>query len=263
MDDVFGQTQHDELEIPDAFDIHAVPETQPPSSQTLETSEPPVTFAPSPSDIVVPDRGIDPTRPMVALTFDDGPSEHTARIMQLLDEHGGRATFFVIRSRVLHQPSTVIAAHEAGHEVLGHSSTHRNFTNLSREELRREILDPHTAIEDLIGPIPRIFRPPYGLLNSTVRSVASDNGFAVVNWSLDTRDWQSRNAETVHAMVMDNIRDRDIVLAHDIHASTAEAMITVIPELIERGYQLVTLSELMHYAERTLTPGGLYTHGRS
>jgi peptidoglycan/xylan/chitin deacetylase (PgdA/CDA1 family) len=226
-------------------------------------------FPASPAEIIVPGgmpmpfgTGIDPSRPMIALTFDDGPSIHTERILDLLDEYGGHATFFVIGQRVESGRAVIIRAHESGHEVLGHSQTHRNMNNLSMRELRREIVEPHEAIEAVIGSIPQIFRPPFGALNSRVRSVAAENDFMIFNWSLDTRDWRSRCPETIHEVIFNNVRDRDIILAHDIHGTTAAAMETVIPELVAQGYQLVTLSELMQHSEQVLEAGALYTHGR-
>jgi peptidoglycan/xylan/chitin deacetylase (PgdA/CDA1 family) len=200
---------------------------------------------------------------MVALTFDDGPSIHTPMILDQRREHGGRATFFVIETRITRYPNTILRAHEAGHEILGHTPTHRNLSNLSESEIRNEILNPHAALQELLGqPTAAIFRPPFGALNTRVRQVAESEGFAIFNWSLDTHDWRSRNAATVHDVVMNRVRDRDIILAHDIHGSTAEAMLTVIPELVSRGYQLVTLSELMYFSTQTVTAGGLFTHGR-
>ncbi|MCL2754701.1 MAG: polysaccharide deacetylase family protein [Oscillospiraceae bacterium] len=223
---------------------------------------------PSPGQIIggnVNNRRIDPSRPMLALTFDDGPSAHTSKILDLLDTYGGKATFFVIASRVERNASTIRRMADEGHEVLGHTVSHRSLTSssLSERDIRREILEAHGAIEAIIGtPIAPMFRPPYGNVNQRLRDVSRDLGFAIVNWDIDTQDWRSRNAEAIHGVVEKNVRNRSIILAHDIHAPTAESMETVIPMLVEMGYQLVTLSELMHFSNKELTAGNLYTHGR-
>jgi peptidoglycan/xylan/chitin deacetylase (PgdA/CDA1 family) len=247
-------------------DTEAVGDSAVRAADTPESPTVSAPLPPSPSEIIAPPASgqrIDPLRPMVALTFDDGPSIHTETILDLLERYGGRATFFVIETRITRHRDTILRAHESGHEILGHSISHRNLSNLSESEIRREILTPHTAIEELLGqPVAPIFRPPFGAHSPRVRTVAGREGFAIFNWSLDTHDWRSRCAAAVHEAVMNRVRDRDIILAHDIHASTAEAMLTVIPELVARGYQLVTLSELMHHSPQTVEAGVIFTHGR-
>ena len=253
----------------------AVPETTTAPLRVMSSSNPstrresamfataPATMQPSPSELIGGRRVIEATRPMVALTFDDGPSSHTAKILDLLDEYGGRATFFVIAPLVERHPELIARMASSGHEILGHTVTHRSLTSLSRSEVRKEIVDAHAVIETALGTsVPQIFRPPFGNVNSTVREVAGEVGFSIVNWDLDTRDWSSRNAITIHGVVEGNVRDRSIVLAHDIHAPTAESMELVIPMLVDMGFQLVTVSELMHYSGKEMSAGGLYTHGR-
>ncbi|MCL1831991.1 MAG: polysaccharide deacetylase family protein [Oscillospiraceae bacterium] len=269
IDDVLGVDVDENTPTqPPLTTATSAPSTENPSPEETK----PAPF--EPSEIIVaspvprtPDNLIDPTRPMVALTFDDGPSVHTEKIMKLLDENNGRGTFFVIAGadgNRLPANSTIIRTlHEGGHDVFGHSLNHKNYTGLSAEQLRREIVEPHDAIEDIIGaPVSRIFRPPFGMQNDTVRQVAFNEKFAIVNWSVDTRDWSSRNADAVYNAVMKSVRDRDVILSHDIHASTAEAMIRVIPELVAQGYQLVTLSELYQHSPQTLEPGKVYFNAR-
>ena len=206
---------------------------------------------------------IDPERPMVALTFDDGPSQHTERILDLLEWHGGRATFFVIGNLVENRPDTVRRAFNMGCEIFGHSWDHRNLTNLTPEEMEAQILAAHNSIEPITGapPLP-LFRSPYGAVNETLRNVSADIGFAIVSWSLDPRDWQIRNADAVHAAIMNNVRDRAIILSHDLYGSTADAMERVIPELIAQGYQLVTVSELLYHSGIEFEPGKTYSNGK-
>ncbi|MCL1881274.1 MAG: polysaccharide deacetylase family protein [Oscillospiraceae bacterium] len=232
-----------------------------------EPPEPATTFAESPGEIITPGmpeplgRGIDATRPMIALTFDDGPSVYTGRIAELLEEHGGRGTFFVLGNRVANNRGLIENLYGNGHEFLGHSWRHSNMIELSNENIRREILDTHAAIENVIGTVPRIFRPPFGKFNQRVQDIAAENGFAIVGWEIDTFDWRSRCSDKTYSVIMSEVSDRTIILMHDIHTATAQAMETVIPRLVEKGYQLVTVSELMHYTGRTLQAGGFYSRG--
>jgi len=205
---------------------------------------------------------VDPSLPMVALTFDDGPSKHTAQILDLLEKHNARATFFVIGNLVESRRDTVERAYQLGCEVVGHSWDHRSLTKLSAEEIKTQILNAHAAVEAVTGSAPRMYRPPYGAVNDTVKNVSGEIGFALINWSVDPRDWESRNANAVYAAIMKNVKDRAIILSHDLYGSTADAMERVIPELIAAGYQIVTVSELFHYSGITPQAGTVYNRGQ-
>ena len=195
-------------------------------------------------------------RPMIALTFDDGPSQYTEYILDVLQRHGARATFCVLGNRVENWADTIRRMDYLGSEVIGHSWNHRNFTNLREDEIKRQILDTSAIIEEILGfPPPPIFRAPYGALNSRVRRVARELGYSFLNWSLDTRDWHYRDAQHLYDFIMERAKDGSIILMHDIRRPTADAMIYVIPALIERGFQLVTATELIEYFEGGLEPG--------
>jgi len=214
------------------------------------------------SQIILPNLELDSTRPMIALTFDDGPSSrHTGRILDLLEQYGGRATFFVLGNLVNDNSDIVARAHQNGNEILGHSWNHRNLTNLSNEEIRRQILDTNAVIESVTGIQGNMFRAPFGAVNANVRSIAQELGFAIVNWSIDPRDWDHRDANRTYSSIINNARSGSIVVLHDIHGSTADAMERVIPELVSRGYQLVTVSELLAYSDRVVAAGGVINNG--
>ena len=206
----------------------------------------------------VPVRTVDPSQPMIALTFDDGPDLPTIQILDTLEKYGGSATFFVVGERVDEWSEVLERMHRNGFEAVGHSWNHPNMTTLSAQEVARHIIEPHNAIEAVIGPIPKIFRPPFGAQNANVRRVAEELGFAVVNWSVDPLDWYVLDAETIAHRVLRDARDGDIVLMHDLLEVTATAMQCIVPELTARGYQLVTVSELFRYRGVALQPGGLY-----
>jgi len=203
-------------------------------------------------------------RPMVALTFDDGPAAHTEHIVNLLEYHNARATFFVIGRRINSRRDIVIRAHELGNEIANHLFHHQIMTVMTEAEILQDVRAGSAAISAVIGYSPPIIRPPGGAINDRVNSIVGSAGYALIMWSYDTHDWRDRNATTVYRRIMDNVQDGDIILLHDTHRTTAVAMERVIPGLIERGFQLVTVSELLTYAhgEGSPEPGRVYFHGR-
>ena len=198
-------------------------------------------------------------RKLVALTFDDGPSNLTNRLLDILDEHGGHITLCVLGYRVVRWPEVILRAAEAGHDVIGHSWNHRDFTGLDENAIIMQILDTSAAIEAVTGfPPPPIFRAPYGALNTRVRRVARELGYSILNWSMDTLDWRDRDADIIHRTIMDGVKHGSIVLLHEVHATTIEAMERVIPELIEQGFTLVPITELLKYLYGEIEPGVEY-----
>jgi len=197
----------------------------------------------------------------IALTFDDGPSRYTPYILDILEEHGARATFFVLGRNVERNADTVRRAVALGSEVAGHSWNHpSNWGYMNEDTIRQQIQDTSNTLEYVLGqPSPLIFRPPFGIVNSRVRTVARERGYVLVNWSVDTKDWRDRDACIVYERVMYHAADGAIVLMHDIRETTMEAMERIVPSLIERGFELVTVSELLDYFwGDELDAGGLY-----
>jgi peptidoglycan/xylan/chitin deacetylase (PgdA/CDA1 family) len=198
-------------------------------------------------------------KPMVALTFDDGPSDYTNIILDVLELHGGRVTFFVVGSRVERWRNIVIRAAEGGHEIVGHAWTHVELPSLNNRALAESLRATSEVIERVTGnSCGFIFRAPYGLVNQRVINVAKEMGYSIVNWSLDTWDWRLRDANQVHNAVMRGVRENSIILLHDIFHSTAVAMRRTIPALIAAGYELVTVSELLYHLHGELQPGVIY-----
>ena len=206
-------------------------------------------------------RTIDPERPMVALTFDDGPSNHTHAVLDVLEQYGAVATFYVAGSRVANNSDIVLRAFNMGNEIASHAWSHRMLTRLSENNIRIELENTNNAVEDVTGVPPSNMRPPYGSINGRVRKVTAELGLPIIHWSLDPADWRTRNADTTYSRVMDTIKDRDIVLLHDLSEPTAEAVRRIVPELIDRGYQLVTVSELLYHSGITPEAGVLYRSG--
>jgi peptidoglycan/xylan/chitin deacetylase (PgdA/CDA1 family) len=194
-------------------------------------------------------------RKCVALTFDDGPSEVTARLLDVLGEHGARATFFLVGRNVREFPRLVRREAAEGHELANHTEMHANLRHASGERIVAELRRAQSAIRRVAGVTPKLMRPPYGETDGRVASVSARMGLAQVLWSLDPLDWRDRNAERVERSVVAGARKNSIVLLHDIHPSTVAAMPGILRRLAARGYFFVTVSELYG---RPLVPGKVY-----
>ena len=239
--------------------ITDLPAPEPISAQTSPTA-----IIPTPiqdSEVVSDSPIIDPNRPMVALTFDDGPSRHTDHILDLLEKQGGRATFFVLGNLVDSRRDTVVRAVSLGNEVVGYSWDHKDLSRLSAQEIRAQLRDTDARIAAVTGKSTNMFRPPYGALNSTVTNVAAEMGYCIIYWSIDTLDWKYRDPSRIYNVIMNEVTDGSIILLHDIHGTTAQAMNRVIPQLVSEGYQLVTVSELLYHRHGGIEPGRVYYSG--
>lgn len=192
----------------------------------------------------LPVRRIDPNRPMIAITYDDGPGPYTNKILDCLEANNARATFFMIGSNAQYYPETVARVDALGCEIGNHTWTHPRLSSLGADGITSELSRTNDAINAIVGHNPTVMRPPYGAYNDTVQQVA---GFPIITWDVDTRDWATRSTEKTVESVMANAHDGAIILMHDIHASTADAALQIIPALIEAGYQLVTVSEMAQY----------------
>lgn len=192
---------------------------------------------------------------MVALTFDDGPSKHTTRILDCLEKYNAKATFFVVGNSVTAYPSIVKRAHDMGMEIGNHTMTHKNLKTLGADGVRKELNAGATTILNATNVKPALIRPPYGNYNSTVSSVANA---PLILWCIDTLDWKTRNADKTVASILNNVKDGDIILMHDLYSQSADAAIRVIPELISRGYRLVTVSEMAKAKGISLQNGKAY-----
>ena len=195
---------------------------------------------------------------MVALTFDDGPNGNTSTVLNVLEKYNARATFFVQGKSVRQYAATERRAVELGCEIGNHSWNHKNLTTISAGDARRQISETNDVIESVTGLRPVLVRPPYGSMNSTVRSVARAEGASLVLWSVDTLDWKTRNANSTFNAATRGARDGAIILMHDIHYPTGQAVKRIVPWLIDHGYQLVTVSELATYRSTTLRYGSSY-----
>ncbi len=185
---------------------------------------------------------IDPEQPMLALTFDDGPSEYTDALLEVLELYDVHATFFVQGIRIVEDSQdTLCHMLEIGCEIGNHSTYHANLSQLSREEIQVEMDTTSEKIQALTGEYPTVMRPPYGAIDALVQETVE---FPIIQWNVDTMDWTTEDASVVVEHILSEASDGDIILMHDTKPWSVEAAIEVIPILIEEGYQLVTVSEM-------------------
>ena len=192
----------------------------------------------------------------LALTFDDGPSEWTPRVLELLGEHDAHATFFVIGARIREQPKMLAQIVEAGHEVGSHTLTHPRLTEISDEEVRAEVAAGAAAVQHVLGEPSRLFRAPGFYADERVLKIVSDLGLEAVFADVNPEDWRpGMSSHAIFSRVFGAIRDGSIVDLHDGYppgptrsrddcTPTVEALGHLLPCLVDEGYELVTVSEL-------------------
>jgi len=207
-------------------------------------------------------RSLDPSRPMIALTFDDGPSTITIEILDILEQHNVVATFYVLGSLVERHSDTVLRAFNMGCEIANHTWSHISAEHASAESLRSQMQRTRNVIETTIGIPSASFRPPFGRRSTNLYDVTGELGYPIILWSIDPSDYLNISPTRIYDYIMERVQDRDIILLHDIHERTLEATRSIVPSLIEQGFQFVTVSELMHFSGITLVPGEIYRHGR-
>lgn len=192
----------------------------------------------------------------VALTFDDGPGRYTDKVLDALADHDAKATFYLLGSNVDNFPDTVERMADEGHEIGNHSWKHDDLATLSATDIENDLERTDKAIEDITGEKPATMRPPYGSLDDTARQAIDK---PIVLWDVDTLDWQSRDTGAVTDIALQETRRGSIVLFHDIHESTANAVPDILDGLAEDGYEFVTVSDL---AGDRLEPGVAITDAR-
>ena len=204
--------------------------------------------------------GIDPDKPMVALTFDDGPkAESTNRVLAALEKYGARATFYLMGSNVTGENNDCVRKMVAmGCELGNHTYNHTYFNLQPLSEIRPSVREGDYMIEETCGILPKTVRPPGGGISEEASAELRELGLPAIFWSIDTLDWQTKDPDNTYRVVMEEVRDGDIILMHDVHQETADAAERIIPALLEKGYQLVTVSELAAARGKTLEAGASY-----
>lgn len=246
----------------------AVPATPAPTATPELTPTPTPTPTPEPTPTPTPTPEPTPTpvppgqRKMVALTFDDGPrSFGTPDILDLLEKYNARATFFVLGTSITEETAPLLQRMvDMGCEIGIHGQDHSTMTRLGYETQVRRLTEMKELLNRQVegGYIPRLMRPPGGNKSDTVLAAAKEAQLSVILWSVDSQDWKVANKNDILKLCKTGITNGSIVLFHDKLKATRAAMEELLPYLVEEGYELVTVSELLERHGQLLEPGQLY-----
>ena len=189
--------------------------------------------------------------PYIAMTFDDGPhASLTPKVLDLLAARHLKATFFVVGQNAAEYPEILKRAAREGHEIASHSWSHPNLGKMSDEGVRRELQKTDDAIVAAIGKRPTLMRPPYGSITANQkRWIYEEFGYRTIIWDVDPLDWKRPGPSVVTARILKETKAGSIILVHDIHAPTLEAMPGTFDQLVKKGFKFVTVSELLAMAK--------------
>ncbi|MEZ0388062.1 MAG: polysaccharide deacetylase family protein [Verrucomicrobium sp.] len=186
--------------------------------------------------------------PYIAMTFDDGPHpSNTPRLLNILKERNIKATFYVVGQMAREYPNIIRRILAEGHEIGNHTYTHPILTNVSDDRIRKELGDTHKALVDIAGYHPRTMRPPGGGTNARLKQWFHDEyGYSTIMWSVDPNDWKRPGVSVVTSRLVNGARPGGILLAHDLHAPTIDAMPGTLDQLLAKGFRFVTVSQLIN-----------------
>ncbi len=184
---------------------------------------------------------------VLAITFDDGPHPTlTPKLLDILKQRNVKATFYVLGSKVQTHPEIIRRMVEEGHEIGNHTWSHPSLNKIGTTRVKSELDRTTDIIQKTAGVTPKTMRPPYGATNTNLNRRMNDEfALKVIMWSVDPQDWRYRNSSRVSGHLTANAKPGDILLAHDIHASTIAAMPSALDNLLAKGFRFVTVSELL------------------
>ena len=193
---------------------------------------------------------VNTSSPYIAITFDDGPHPlHTPRLLDMLRERNISATFYVVGTNTRAHPHLIRRMIAEGHEIGNHTWNHQNLTKISEGAVIKQLEDTKSAIVSACGVSPRTMRPPYGALTTSQRQMIKARfGYPTILWDVDPEDWKRPGSSVVANRIVSNTRGGSIVLAHDIHQGTIDAMPAALDGLLAKGYTFVTVSQLLSQA---------------
>lgn len=193
---------------------------------------------------------LDPNGKYIALTFDDGPDpDVTPRVLDILQQHNVVATFYLLGSRVPYSPELVKQMVESGHELGNHTFNHIDVSKSDYASISEEIQKTNDNIFAAAGIYPRTLRTPYGAMSPAAEAVAEAYELPIVMWSADSRDWESRNPTAIHEAVMLKSAPGGIILLHDVHETTADALPAILSSLRNQGYEFVTVTQILAWQD--------------
>jgi peptidoglycan/xylan/chitin deacetylase (PgdA/CDA1 family) len=205
---------------------------------------------PTPAEPAIAFNSVHVDGPFIALTFDDGPSAAlTPKLLDLLAARHLKATFFVVGQNAADHPEILKRAVREGHEVANHSWSHPNLGKMSDDAVRRELQKTDDAITAAIGKRPTLMRPPYGSITARQKKwIHEEFGYRIILWDVDPLDWKRPGPSVVTARILKETKAGSIVLSHDIHPPTIEAMPATFDQLMKKGFKSVTVTELLGMA---------------
>lgn len=192
---------------------------------------------------------IDLNKKIVALTFDDGPGPYTSRLIDILNNNKAHATFFMLGKNLPIYKDEVKKAYDNKMEIGYHSYNHKNFKRQKLETIVEEFNDSNETLKSITGDTFHLIRPPYGSVNEKIKN-SLDASFIL--WNVDTEDWRHKNTDYLKDYVLEKVKDGDIILFHDIHKSSVDAIEKILPYLYVEGYQVVTVSSLANVTKTNL-----------
>ena len=200
---------------------------------------------------------INTNKKLVAITFDDGPGPYTNKLLDILNANKAHATFFMLGNNLEKYRSVVLNVYNSGNEIGYHSYAHTNFKRQDIATIKSELDQSNAILKNITGTTFSLIRPPYGSINNEIKE-AIDASFIL--WSVDTEDWRHKDSEYLLNYVLENIYAGAIILFHDIHATSVDAMTKILPYLYVEGYQVVTVSDLAKNYNVTLEPHKVYRY---
>lgn len=206
--------------------------------------------------ICLPVRAAD-SKKYVALTFDDGPSgRYTEKLLDGLAFRGAKCTFLLCGYRMEQYPELTRRIFEEGHEIGYHGFSHDSMRNMSRKTIGQELIDSQELLPEECNPV--FFRPPGGFVTDGVRQVAEARKLALLSWSVDPKDWATKNVGSIEQAVLRQVKDGDIILLHDMTISSVQAALDIVDVLQQQGFRFVTVSDLARIRYQRIKPGEIY-----
>jgi len=190
---------------------------------------------------------VETSLPFIALTFDDGPHpSNTPRLLDILKERNVKATFYVVATNARAYPEIMRRIIAEGHEIGNHTVTHGNLAKMSAAGVRKELTEAHESIVATTGVAPRTMRPPYGAITSSQKKwIRQEFGYPSIMWSVDPEDWKKPGSSVVTSRLVKGASPGGILLVHDIHVPTIDAIPSAVDQLLAKGYQFVTVTQLI------------------
>ncbi len=196
-------------------------------------------------------------QPVVAMTFDDGPHPSlTPKLLDILKERNIKCTFFLIGQNVKAYPQIVRRILAEGHEIGAHTYTHCSLTSRSDAQIRSELQRSEEVLMAAANYRPQLVRPPYGAINTRIKQLMfTEFGYSTIMWSVDPQDWRRPGVSVVTSRLVNGAHPGAIMLAHDIHPPTIQAMPGMFDQMLAKGYQFVTVSQLMNMEKASMPVG--------